>query len=161
MRYYLRPARRSWQPRPVGGVADGLILFDGVCLFCSRWVQFVIARDPAGRFRFAPIQGGFGAALAARLGISAENPETNAVVFAGRAYFKSDAAIAVIERLPGWGWVGALRLIPRPLRDRFYDLVARHRYRWFGRSDSCLVPAPELERRFVSDRPTAGLMADK
>src|SRR5947199_189098 len=61
---------RDWRPLPVDGVADGLILFDGVCVFCSRWVQFVIARDRAALFRFAPVQQAFGAALAARLGIA-------------------------------------------------------------------------------------------
>src|SRR5712691_2007573 len=91
----------TWKPQPLDGVADGLILFDGVCVLCSWWVHFVIERDRAAAFRFAPVQGRYGAALAARLGISVANPETNAVVTGGRAYFKSDAAIAVISRLPG------------------------------------------------------------
>lgn len=133
--------KRRWRPMSIDGVPDGVILFDGVCLFCSRWVQFIVARDTPGVFRFAPIQSPFGMALAARLGISRDNPESNAVVFGGTAYFKSDAAIAVVKRLPGWSWVQWLRLVPRPLRDRVYDAIARNRYRWFGRSDTCLVPA--------------------
>ncbi len=141
----------TWKPQPLGGVADGLILFDGVCVLCSWWVRFVIERDRAAAFRFAPVQGRYGAALAARLGISVANPETNAVVTGGRAYFKSDAAIAVISRLPGWSWTRGLALVPRPVRDWLYDRIARSRYRLFGRTASCLIPTPEIAGRFVVD----------
>lgn len=143
--------RNRWQPRPLDGVADGLILFDGVCVFCSGWVRFVIERDSAARFRFAAVQSRFGAALAARLGISVANPETNAVVLGGRAYFKSDAAIAVVSRLPGWSWARWLALTPRPIRDWLYDRIAVNRYRLFGRTASCLMPTPEIAGRFVPD----------
>jgi predicted DCC family thiol-disulfide oxidoreductase YuxK len=146
-----------WQPQPLAGVADGLILFDGVCVFCSRWVRFVIERDAAARFRFTPVQSPYGSALAARLGISLDNPETNALVIGGYAYFKSDASLAVISQLPGWRWARALRLVPRVLRDWFYDRIASNRYRLFGRMDTCLLPTPELAGRFVFDDPmTAG-----
>jgi predicted DCC family thiol-disulfide oxidoreductase YuxK len=113
------PARRVWTPLAVpdlAAAAEGVILFDGVCVFCSRWVAFVLARDAAGAFRFATVQSRFGRALAARLGIDAEAPETNAVVLGGRAFCKSDAAIEVLRRLPGWGWVSVLRLVPRAAR---------------------------------------------
>src|ERR1700734_1922035 len=95
---------RDWQPRPIEDVANGLVLFDGVCVLCSGWVRFIIEHDPAAQFRFAAIQGAYGAGLAARLGIDASNPDTNAVIIGGRAYLKSDAAIAILSRLPGWGW---------------------------------------------------------
>jgi predicted DCC family thiol-disulfide oxidoreductase YuxK len=147
--------REDWKPRAVEGVPDGLIVFDGVCVFCSSWVRFVIARDPAMRFRFTPVQSVYGSALAAQLGISVEAPETNAVVFADRAYFKSDAALEVLSRLPGWRWMRALRCTPRLLRDGLYDWIARRRYRLFGRHDSCMVPTPELSRRFLFDQPAA------
>lgn len=153
------PAWRVWTPLAVpdlAAAAEGVILFDGVCVFCSRWVAFVLARDAAGAFRFATVQSRFGRALAARLGIDAEAPETNAVVLGGRAFCKSDAAIEVLRRLPGWGWVSVLRLVPRALRDRAYDLVARNRYAWFGRTERCLVPTPALARRIVPDGPEAG-----
>jgi len=140
-----------WEPQPLDGVADGLILFDGVCVLCSWWVRFVIERDSAGRFRFAPVQSRYGAGLAARLGISVENPETNAVVLGGSAYFKSDAAIAVISRLPRWSWARWLALVPRSVRDWLYDRIARSRYRLFGRTASCLMPNPKMEGRFISD----------
>ena len=146
---------RDWKPQPIDGVADGLILFDGVCVLCSGWVRFVIERDRAARFRFSPVQSAYGSALAARLGISAEDPQTNAVVFADRALFKSDAAIAVLSSLPRWRWVRVLSAVPRPARDRAYDWIARRRYRLFGRHNSCMVPTPELTRRFVFDEPAA------
>jgi predicted DCC family thiol-disulfide oxidoreductase YuxK len=142
---------KSWLPMPIDGVPDGLILFDGVCVFCSRWVGFVIGRDRTMRFRFVTVQEPAGAALAVRLGIDPEMPETNAVILGGRAIFKSDAAIVVLSSLPGWGWARGLRLVPRRLRDGLYDFVARNRYHWFGRSETCLVPTPELAARLLRE----------
>ena len=136
-------------PRPIDGVASGLILFDGVCVFCSRWVAFVIARDRAAQFRFMTIQSEGGRALAARLGIDVEEPETSAVVLDGVGYMKSDAALMVLQRLPRWGWVGVAWLCPRAIRDFIYDRIARNRYRIFGKLDACMVPTPELRMRFV------------
>jgi len=145
-----------WQSQPAPDIADGLILFDGVRVLCSGWVRFVIERDKTERFRFVPIQSPYGSALATRFGISVENPETNAVLLEDRAWFKSDAAIAVLSSLPRLGWVQLLRLVPPPLRDRGYDLIARNRYRWFGRTETCLVPIPELLRRFLDASHPAG-----
>jgi predicted DCC family thiol-disulfide oxidoreductase YuxK len=141
---------RAWTPLPAPGLPDGLILFDGVCLLCSAWVRFVVARDAPARFRFATFQGEAGGACAARLGISVTAPESNAVVLDGRALFKSDAALAVLGALPGWRWVTALRAVPRPLRDWAYDRLARNRFLLFGRADLCMVPEPALARRFVT-----------
>lgn len=141
---------RAWTPAPAAGVPDGLILFDGVCVLCSRWVGFVAARD-AGRFRFTAVQSPYGRALATRLGISTEAPETNAVVLGGVAYFKSDAALAVLELLPGWRFTRVVRLLPRVVRDGLYDRVAQNRYRLFGRTDACMVPPPGLARRVLHD----------
>lgn len=144
---------RRWAPVPAPGLPDGLILFDGVCLLCSAWVRFVARRDPAMRFRFVAIQDAAGRDLAARLGIDAAEPETNAVALGGRAFFKSDAALAVLRHLPGWRWTGALRAVPRPVRDWAYDRIARNRYRLFGRTDVCMVPTPDLAARFLKAGP--------
>jgi predicted DCC family thiol-disulfide oxidoreductase YuxK len=143
--------RKSWSPQAIDRVPDRVILFDGVCVLCSRWAQFVIARDPAASFRFVAVQQPYGDILAQRLGIDTEFPETNAAIFNGRAYFKSDAAIEVLSRLPRWSWVRLGRLVPRRLRDAAYDLIARNRYQWFGRSEQCLRPTPELARHFLGD----------
>lgn len=135
----------------VEGVPDGVVLYDGICVLCSGMFRFVATRDQAARFRFTPVQGGYGRWLAGRLGIDPEHPDTIAVVVCGRALLHSDAAIAMLRELPGWRWVGALLLAPRPLRDWAYDLVARHRYRLFGRTEACLVPGPELRRHVLPD----------
>jgi predicted DCC family thiol-disulfide oxidoreductase YuxK len=139
-----------WSPQSAPDEPDGLILFDGVCVFCSRWVRFVIDHDPQGRFRFLPIQSETGRALAARYGIDPEAPQTNAVVLNGRIYFKSDAALTVLGALPGTGPLAALKAAPRFLRDPLYDLIAKNRYAIFGRTDACMVPSAEDRARFVS-----------
>jgi predicted DCC family thiol-disulfide oxidoreductase YuxK len=128
---------------------DDVILYDGVCVFCSRWVQFVIARDSAKRFRFTPIQSAYGTRLAKAFGIDPQDPDTNAVVHGGKAHLKSDAALTVLSNLPGWGWARALFAVPKPLRDAVYSLVARNRYRIFGRFDVCFVPDPEMRKRVL------------
>lgn len=139
-----------WSSRPAPDEPEDLILFDGVCVFCSCWVRFVIERDPGGRYRFLPIQTDRGRALAERYGIDPDNPETNAVVKDGRLWMKSDATVAVLSGLPGWRWTAALKACPRWLRDAAYDLIARNRYRLFGRTEVCMVPTVEQRGRFLS-----------
>jgi predicted DCC family thiol-disulfide oxidoreductase YuxK len=145
--------RRTWAPQAVGSVLDGLILFDGVCGFCSRWVRFVISRDREAKFRFLAIQTEGGRALAERLAIDPDDPETNAVVLGGVAYTKSDAALMVLRALPGWRWVGIGLTFPKPLRDWAYDRIAENRYRIFGRFDACMVAPPDVRSRFVESPP--------
>jgi predicted DCC family thiol-disulfide oxidoreductase YuxK len=128
---------------------DDVILYDGVCVLCSRWVRFVSTRDAAKRFRFTPIQSAYGTRLARAFGIDPDDPDTNAVVHGGTAYLKSDAALTVLSLLPGWGWTRALFAVPRPLRNAVYGLVARNRYRIFGRTEACFVPDAELRRRVL------------
>jgi predicted DCC family thiol-disulfide oxidoreductase YuxK len=128
---------------------DDVILYDGVCVFCSRWVRFVAARDMKQRFRFTAIQSGYGTRLAQAFGINPDDPDTNAAIHGGVAYFKSDAALTVLSNLPGWGWVHVLRAIPKQLRDAVYTLVARNRYRIFGKYETCFVPDAELRARVM------------
>ncbi len=114
-------------------------------------MQFVLEHDRDRWFRFTPIQSPLGRALAERLGISLETPETNAVIVRGRAYFKADSAIEVLQRLPRRSWTRVFLLVPRTLRNFVYDCVAQRRYRLFGRTDSCMVPTPEISARFAFD----------
>ena len=123
---------------------DDVILFDGVCVFCSRWVRFIVARDAAARFRFTPIQSAYGTRMAQALGIDPDDPDTNAVVHGGVAYFKSDGALTVLSQLPGWGWTRLLFAVPRVIRDGVYNVVAKNRYRIFGKFDACIVPDAAL-----------------
>ena len=128
---------------------DDVILYDGVCVFCSRWVRFVAARDKEQRFRFTAIQSGYGTRLAQAFGIDSNDPDTNAVVHGGRVFFKSDAALMVLSHLPGWNWVRVLRFVPKPLRDAVYNLVAHNRYRIFGKYENCFTPDAELRARVI------------
>jgi predicted DCC family thiol-disulfide oxidoreductase YuxK len=128
---------------------DDVILYDGVCVFCSRWVRFLATRDAAHRFRFTAIQSGYGTRLAQAFGIDPGDPDTNAVIHGGVAYFKSDAALTVLGELPGWRWVRMFLAVPKPLRDAVYNLVARNRYRIFGKYDACFVPDAEMRGRVM------------
>ena len=128
---------------------DDVILFDGVCVFCSRWVDFVVARDIDKRFRYTTIQSPYGARLARTLGIDPGDPDTNAVIHGGKAHLQSDAALTVLSTLPGWRWARALFVVPKPLRDAVYRLIARNRYRIFGKYDACMVPDADLRARVI------------
>ena len=128
---------------------DDVILFDGVCVFCSRWVRFVAARDVDRRFRFTTIQSPYGARLARAFGIDPADPDSNAVIHGGTAHLQSDAALTVLSTLPGWRWAHALLWVPKPLRDAVYDLIARNRYKIFGKYDACMVPDADLRARVI------------
>lgn len=114
-----------------------LILYDGDCVICSGWFRFVARRDTARKFLFTAIQSPYGRALALKYGIDPDNPQSNAVLIDGDVNLRSDSAIAALSALPGYGWVRAFRIIPKPLRDGFYSFIARNRYRWFGKNESC------------------------
>lgn len=128
------------------------LLFDGVCNLCNGFVQFVIGHDRSGYFRFAALQSEAGRALLAAHGTPPPaEPESVLLVEDGRVYSHSTAVLRVGRHL-GWPYrpLAALgTLLPRPLRDALYRFVARHRYRWFGRQDSCWLPTPELQARFL------------
>ncbi len=115
-----------WAPRPVQGIPDGTVLYDGVCVICSAAFRFVAARDPEARFKFTAVQERLGRRMAGLLGIDPVMPESNAVVIDAVAYMKSDAAIQVLSRLPRYGW--ARHLIPtlaaRDSRGAFPDAAA-------------------------------------
>jgi predicted DCC family thiol-disulfide oxidoreductase YuxK len=119
---------------------QAIVLIDGVCVLCSRWYRFVSARDRTRRFRFVAIQAPEGRVIAQRHGIDPQNPTTFILLEGGVAFVRSDAALRILGRLPGWRWTWLLRVVPNAMRDRLYDLIARNRYRWFGRLDVCILP---------------------
>ncbi|WP_067649135.1 thiol-disulfide oxidoreductase DCC family protein [Dokdonella koreensis] len=127
-----------------------VIVFDGNCLLCSRSVRFVLRHDRAHRFRFAAQQGVSGQALLARHGLDPADPPSFLLVEDGHGHLESEALLRVLRGLGGgWRLAGLLRAVPRPLRDAAYRWIARNRYRWFGRSDACLVPGPDVAARFL------------
>lgn len=132
--------------------APTTILFDGTCNLCNGTVRFVVRRDKAARFRFGALQGEAARKLCAEHGITLPegDPDSVVVIADGRALERSDAALAIAARLPfPWPMFGVFRLLPRAWRDWAYGIVARNRYRWFGRQDSCMLPTPELRARFI------------
>ncbi|WP_088341106.1 thiol-disulfide oxidoreductase DCC family protein [Robiginitalea sediminis] len=128
-----------------------LILFDGVCNLCNRSVQLVLKRDTRDVFRFAPLQSEWGEKLLAARGIDPSQTDSIVLIDPGVAYYiKSDAALEIARDLKGYralpflfGWV------PRILRDWVYDLVARNRYRWFGKKEHCMIPTQEEMAKFL------------
>lgn len=127
-----------------------LMLFDGVCNLCNGAVRFIIARDPAKRFRFASLQSDFGQKVVREYGLP-ENVTTMVLVEpGGRVSIRSDAALRVARRLGAlWPLTNVMFLVPRFLRDPVYEFVARNRYRWFGQKDSCPLPDPSVADRFL------------
>jgi len=127
-----------------------IIVFDAECLLCSANAQFVLNHDRQGRFLLASMQGEAGSALYRRFGIDPADPDTLIVVEGDRVRRDSDAILAIWAGL-GWPWrAGAMfRLVPRALRDLVYRWVARHRYRLFGRRDTCWLPDPAFRDRLL------------
>ncbi|AXE16407.1 hypothetical protein DR864_01020 [Runella rosea] len=126
-----------------------VILFDGVCNFCNASINFVIDRDAARRFRFASLQSDFGQRLLAENNRQLTDFDTVLLLRAGKLYEKSDAALEIARYLKGWSWLYLFRIVPRFIRDFFYDIIAKNRYRLFGKSDSCRIPTPEEKKLFV------------
>ena len=127
-----------------------IIVFDAECLLCSANAQFVLVHDRRDRFLLASMQGEAGSALYRHFGIDPADPDTLIVVEGDRVRRDSDAILAIWAGL-GWPWrAGAiLRLVPRVLRDSVYRWVARHRYRLFGKRDTCWLPDPAFRDRML------------
>jgi predicted DCC family thiol-disulfide oxidoreductase YuxK len=127
-----------------------IVLFDGVCNLCTSTVQFLIKRDPHGYFTFASLQSGIGRQLLEEHGLQLDALDTFVLVEGSRCFTRSDAALRVAQHLSGgWALLRVLSLIPKPLRDCGYTVIARHRYRWFGKQETCLVPSRDILDRFL------------
>lgn len=144
MTYQLDPSVHAWAKY------ERLILFDGVCNWCNAWVNFTIAHDPGGQFKFGTLQSEPAQRILCDLKLSITDYQTFLLLEEGHVSTKSTAALRVLRQLSWWWllyYVGVL--VPVSLRDVVYDLVARHRYRWMGRSASCRVPTQQERDRFV------------
>ena len=129
---------------------DGpVVVFDGLCNFCSSGVKFILRNDRSGQVRFAAVQSRYGARLLEENGVSALDPHTFLVVNDGHTFFKSDAAIEISRFLGVWRVLGVVRIVPGPIRDIAYDMLAKNRYKWFGKRDKCFLPTEQERGRFV------------
>jgi predicted DCC family thiol-disulfide oxidoreductase YuxK len=127
-----------------------LVLFDGVCKFCNASVNFIIDHDRRARLRFAALQSDTGREVLRTFGLPADGFASLVLVEQGRCYTRSTAALRIARWLDApWPLLSALVVVPAVLRDGAYELLARNRYAWFGKLDTCRVPTPELRRRFV------------
>ncbi len=127
-----------------------IVLFDGLCNLCSGSVQFIIKRDPQVKFHFASLQSDFGQHLLEKFKIDKTALHSIVLIRGDQSFQQSDAALEIAKQLSGaWPIFYAFKILPRFFRDGIYDLIARNRYRFFGKKDSCWIPTPELKGRFL------------
>ena len=132
------------------GDARPIVVFDGMCNLCAQSVAFILAHERDNAIQFAAAQSTAGRALLSEFGLKPENLVTFVFIEGGTACVRSEAALEVARhlRVP-WRLLRILRLIPRRFRDSIYDFIAKNRYRWFGKRESCSVATPEQRSRFI------------
>ena len=127
-----------------------IVLFDGVCNLCDGFVQFVMKRDKAGIFRFAPLQSEAGRVLLRHFNLDEAAMDTVVLIENGALHTKSTAALRTVRNIGGvWGLAYAFIILPKFIRNSVYDFIAKNRYRWFGKKDACMIPTPEVRARFL------------
>lgn len=136
-------------------IEDGkkIILFDGVCNLCNTAVTFIIKRDKKDTFRYAALQSEVGKKLIVERGIDTQKIDSILLIDPNVAYFhKSTAALEIAKDLSGiFPVLSVFLYLPEGFRDAVYDFIARNRYRWFGKKDSCMIPTPELKALFIDN----------
>ena len=129
---------------------DDILLFDGVCNLCNGLVRFIIKRDPKEKFKFASLQSESGKRYLRELGIAENEFESLVLIKRDKFFLKSTGALNILKDLGGfWAVFYILVWVPKPLRDFFYDRIAKSRYKLFGKRDACMVPNPEISSRFL------------
>lgn len=127
-----------------------ILLFDGVCNLCNSSIHWVIDRDRAEQFQFASLQSDFSKQKLKQFGVKNEDLNTVVLIDGDRVFKRSSAALEVLKKLGGgWQLLYVFKIIPAPIRDVVYNWIAKNRYRWFGKEDSCRIPTPELKSRFL------------
>lgn len=130
---------------------DHVILFDGVCNFCNSSVNLIIRNDRKNIFRFAPLQSGIGNQLLKHYHIDPQITDSIVYIEGGKAYVRSSAALRIAKRMKGlYPLLFGFIIIPPFVRDLFYNIIAKNRYKWFGKKDSCMIPTPEVRQKFIS-----------
>jgi len=134
----------------INEVDHQIILFDGVCNLCNNSVNFIIERDKNEKFLFTSLQSEAGKSLLKKHDLSAVGMASIILLSKTKVYDKSTAALKIASQLSGlWPLLYIFIIVPTFIRDYFYTLIANNRYRWFGRTEACQVPTPELKRRFI------------
>lgn len=129
---------------------ENIILFDGVCNLCNGAVNFIIDHDKNGRFKFAALQSDFGQKTLKELGYNTEEFDSMILISNGKVHQKSSAALRIARYLNGlWPLLYVFIIIPPFLRHGVYNVIAKNRYKWWGKRDQCRIPTPELRQRFV------------
>lgn len=129
-----------------------IILFDGVCNLCSSAVQFVIKNDKKDVFRFVALQSELGIQILNQIGVNPKNIDSIILYEPGVAYYyKSQAAIQISNHLGGlWSLVTIFKIVPKGISNLLYDYIAKNRYKWYGKNESCMIPNPELKAKFLA-----------
>jgi predicted DCC family thiol-disulfide oxidoreductase YuxK len=144
------PERRP-TPAPLLRPGETVVLYDGVCNLCNGVVRFLLRNDPQARLRLATVQSPEGQSLLAWAGLPQQHFNTVAVIRDDQVWVRSDAFFELVPQLSRrWHWLRVFQCVPKAVRDAVYDLVARHRYRWFGRHERCQVPDARDQERFLS-----------
>lgn len=127
-----------------------IVFFDGVCTLCNTFVDGLVSRDHARALRYASLQGETARALLSTPEFSVDHPSSVVLWENGVVRTRSDAVLRILVLLGSpWSWLAIFRIVPRPIRDAIYDWVARHRYAWFGKRDTCRIPTPEERSLFL------------
>ena len=127
-----------------------LVLFDGVCNFCNYWVNFAIKRDKKAKLRFTPIQGEIAKKILQEFNIHPDSLSSVILIDNGKAYTQSSASIRICKYLDGgWKVFYVLIIFPKFLRDFVYNIIARNRYKWYGKKEECMVPHDDIRKRFL------------
>lgn len=131
-------------------LTHSIILFDGVCNLCNGAVNFVIKRDPGNVFKFTPLQEKQGVLLLKKHAIDAQKLDSIVLVENKKVYTKSSAALRIARKMSNlWPLFFVLLIIPSYIRDGVYDFIAKNRYKWFGKKEQCIIPAPGLKEKFL------------
>jgi predicted DCC family thiol-disulfide oxidoreductase YuxK len=132
------------------GKRNPIVLFDGVCNFCSSVVRFAISRDPGGIFRFASLQSDAGQCFLNKFDLSTDDFDSFVLIEGHKFFLRSTAVLRLCKKLNGlWPLLYLLIIIPTPIRDFIYNIVAQNRYRWFGKKEECFIPAADIRNRFL------------
>ena len=127
-----------------------VILFDGICNLCNASVRFIIKHDKNQIFRFSPLQSEYSKVKTDERNLQSSHPESIILIEGEKTYTLSTAVLRIARRMDGiWPAFFVLVIIPRPVRDFFYKVIARNRYRWFGKRNQCMVPEPGYKSRFI------------